>query len=98
MLPGRAAQLTCSASLPYYVQHKCLVCLLPLPGRLEKLPLYSLGISSGASFALKMPRFLNFSGVLSEALGLDPKTWGYEDVKGGERAQARLVCVLCVCV
>jgi hypothetical protein len=51
------------------------------------LPLYSLGVSSGASFALKMPRFLKFSGVLSEALGLDPKSWGYDEVVGGEQAR-----------
>ena len=75
----------------------CLLTILPFLlvlccRRLQRLPLYSLGVSSGASFALKMPRFLEFSGVLSEALGLDPKTWGYDEVVGGERARRFMSC------
>lgn len=31
---------------------------------------------------------LQFSGVVSEALGVRPSDWGYEKVKGGEGAQA----------
>lgn len=50
---------------------------------LQDLPLYGAGISSGASFALKMPRNLKFSGVVSEALGIDPNSWGMHEAVGG---------------
>ena len=35
---------------------------LPASSRLEQLPLYGMGVSSGASFLLKMPRFLPVGG------------------------------------
>ncbi|KAL4858602.1 hypothetical protein ACK3TF_001547 [Chlorella vulgaris] len=50
---------------------------------LRDLPLMGMGISSGASFMLKMPRHLNFTGLLSEALGVTPDDWGYQRVKEG---------------
>ena len=81
---GGCAHRTCVQGDCRLTSTRCLCCVWC---RLQRLPLYSLGVSSGASFALKMPRFLKFAGVLSEALGLDPKTWGYDEVAGGERAQ-----------
>ncbi|KAL4443430.1 hypothetical protein ABPG75_011167 [Micractinium tetrahymenae] len=49
---------------------------------LRDLPLYSIGVSSGAAFALKLPRFLQFDGVHSEALAVTIDSWGLEKMKG----------------
>ncbi|PSC72576.1 hypothetical protein C2E20_4286 [Micractinium conductrix] len=49
---------------------------------LDGLPLYVAGASSGASFALKMPRLIKVAGVMSEALGIDPNAWGLDEVAG----------------
>ncbi|KAI7842893.1 hypothetical protein COHA_003405 [Chlorella ohadii] len=50
--------------------------------KLKGLPLYGLGVSSGASFVLKLPRFFKFSGILSEALGIDPGPWSLNKIDG----------------
>ncbi|KAL4858871.1 Gamma-glutamyl hydrolase A [Chlorella vulgaris] len=49
---------------------------------LDHLPLYGAGISSGGSFVMKLPRYMKFDGVLSEALGIDPASGGIRDVPG----------------
>ncbi|KAI7840034.1 hypothetical protein COHA_006240 [Chlorella ohadii] len=49
---------------------------------MEDLPLYGVGISAGSAFLLKMPRYLRFDGLVSEALGVDPKSGGFDVVLG----------------
>ncbi|KAL4429167.1 hypothetical protein ABPG77_010146 [Micractinium sp. CCAP 211/92] len=51
---------------------------------MRDLPVYGAGISSGASFLLKLPRHVKFSGIVSEALGVDPNAWGYDQAVDGE--------------
>ncbi|PSC69850.1 Secretion-regulating guanine nucleotide exchange factor [Micractinium conductrix] len=48
---------------------------------LEKLPLYAMGVSAGGGFLLKLPRYLKLDGIMSEALGIDPNSGGYRDIK-----------------
>ncbi|KAI7844116.1 hypothetical protein COHA_002255 [Chlorella ohadii] len=47
---------------------------------LDKLPFYGAGISSGASFLLKLPRYIKMDGIMSEALGIDEDAWGLWEV------------------
>ncbi|PRW44276.1 hypothetical protein C2E21_6653 [Chlorella sorokiniana] len=49
---------------------------------MEDLPLYGVGISAGSAFLLKMPRYMRFDGLVSEALGVDPKSGGFDVVLG----------------
>ncbi|EFN55356.1 hypothetical protein CHLNCDRAFT_134385 [Chlorella variabilis] len=49
---------------------------------LDHLPIYGCGISSGGSFVLKLPRYMKFDGLMSEALGIDPLSGGFRDVPG----------------
>lgn len=51
---------------------------------MKDLPVYGAGISSGASFLLKLPRYIKLSGIVSEALGVDPEAWGADEAVGGE--------------
>jgi hypothetical protein len=47
---------------------------------LDDKPFYGAGISSGASFLLKLPRYIKMDGIMSEALGIDEDAWGLWEV------------------
>ncbi|KAL4443431.1 hypothetical protein ABPG75_011168 [Micractinium tetrahymenae] len=60
---------------------------------MRDLPVYGAGISSGASFLLKLPRYVKLSGIVSEALGVDPNAWGVDEAVDGEYPPTVYVCM-----